>query len=65
LQNPVGHRAEQGLLVGEVPIQRPRADVEFASEPPHGQVGDAVRVEERGRCVDHVGFVQLHTATVT
>lgn len=64
-QDVVGHRTQQLLFVGEVPVQGAGADVEFAREAPHGQVGDAVVVEDRRRRIHHVGFVELHTVTLT
>ena len=59
-QHLIGDRAEQLLLVGEVPIERARRHVEFAGEPAHGQVGDPVAVQDRRRLGHHVAFVQLH-----
>jgi hypothetical protein len=62
---PVGHRAEQFLLVGEVPVQRAGGHVEFAGEPAHGQIRDPVVVQDRGRLGHHIAFVQLHAASLT
>ena len=65
LEYAVGDRAEELLLVGEMPVQGAGGDIELAAQPAHRQVGDAVVVQDRRRRLDHVAFVQLHLATIT
>ncbi|MDF2582708.1 MAG: hypothetical protein K0R33_1351 [Mycobacterium sp.] len=65
LENPVGHRPQQLLLVGEMPVQGARTDAEFARQPAHGQIGDPEVVQDRRGGVDEVTFVQLHGGSLT
>ena len=43
---------EELLLVLDVPIDRAGADAELVGEPPHGEAGRAVSVEEAQRSLD-------------
>jgi len=60
----IGHRGQQHLLVDEVPVQAAGLHTEFAGEPSHGQVAEAVLVEDRERALQHGLPGQPHGLTV-
>lgn len=59
-QDAVADGAEQRLLIGEVPVQRAGLHMQGTREPPHGQIGESVLIEDGDGPVDHVRAVQLH-----
>lgn len=59
-EDAVGDRAQQRLLVGEVPVQRTGLDVQGGGQTPHGEVRQTVLVENGDGPVDHVRAMELH-----
>ncbi len=54
-----GHLVQQRLLVGEVPVQRGRLDVQLGGDPAQGEALQPGLVEQAQGGVDHLGAVQL------
>jgi len=54
-QDLIGHCSEQGLLVGDMPVQRAGLDVQQLCQPSHRQVLQPVVVQDlQTRCDDVV-----------
>ena len=54
-------RAQQGLLVLEVPVQGAGAHVQRRGQSTHREIAQTVLVEYRDRAVEDVGSAQLHS----
>ena len=74
-EDPVADAAEELLLIGEMPVQGTRGDVQVPGEPTHRQVAEAVFVEDLERrgedtfpvqmCSDHGAQVYVLLLTWT
>jgi len=62
-QHLVRHGRQQRLLVGEVVVERARLDAELSRQPTHGQVAQAVCIEQPDGPLDDVLAVVAHPAS--